>query len=44
MSKNALSFFKLSLSQAIPHFPIVRIPQITRKLMHNNDVFVHARS
>jgi hypothetical protein len=43
MSKNALSFFEYGIAKLSLIFRIVRIFQITRKLMHN-DVFVNARS
>jgi hypothetical protein len=43
MSKSALSFFKYGLAKLSLIFPVVRIFQITRKLMHN-DVFVHVCS
>jgi hypothetical protein len=35
MSRNALSFFKYGLAKLFRIFPIVRIFQITRKLMRN---------
>jgi hypothetical protein len=35
MSKNALLFFKYGLAKLYLIFPIVRIFQITRKLVHN---------
>jgi hypothetical protein len=41
--KKKESFFKYGLAKLYLIFPIVRIFQITRKLMHN-DVFVHAPS
>jgi hypothetical protein len=41
MSKNALLYFKYGIAKLYLIFPIVRIFQITRKLVHN-DVFVNA--
>jgi hypothetical protein len=43
MSKNALLFFKYGIAKLYLIFPIVRIFQITRKLVLN-DVFVNASS
>jgi hypothetical protein len=43
IKKKALLFFKYGVAKLYLIFPIVRIFQITRKLVHN-DVFVNARS
>jgi hypothetical protein len=37
-------FFTHGIAKRYLIFPIVRIFQISRKLVHNNDVFVNARS